>query len=383
MAVGVGTGAVVALAVGVTGGFGVSDVSLDVSFGGVGLGVAGRGDVGLAVGFVEAFGFGGFASDFGGFGAFGGFGGEVAGLAGGVAVGLGVCEGVGVAVGDAVGVGAGAAVGLSLSPAVGVGAGVPLSAGAGVSPATRGAARDESVPDFSERVREDLSVDGTGAALLLTCSLGASSCPDAPSSRGVRSERCLEAETGRCLAAESSDEDSFPLPDRVLSGVAESDSSAGGVSADEFEEREVREVREEEGSDSAELFSSAGESSAGELSAGEFRSTPDGAESDGCRADTEEPSDSESGGRSDSADGESSDAAWGASAGAVAGASTPGSATAVQGWAMIAPAVADTPARRRPETRVTRRDGLRGGIDAFPRSRGWDRDRRGASSPRR
>ncbi|MGJ6965471.1 hypothetical protein ACSDR0_26545 [Streptosporangium sp. G11] len=42
---------------------------------------------------------------------------------------------------------------------------------------------------------------------------------------------------------------------------------------------------------------------------------------------------------------------------------TPGSATAAHGWAMTALVVADTAASRRPESKVTRRDELRGGID--------------------
>ncbi|MDP9848068.1 hypothetical protein [Streptosporangium lutulentum] len=42
---------------------------------------------------------------------------------------------------------------------------------------------------------------------------------------------------------------------------------------------------------------------------------------------------------------------------------TPGSAMAAHGWAMIALVVAETAASRSPETRVTRRDELRGGID--------------------
>lgn len=42
---------------------------------------------------------------------------------------------------------------------------------------------------------------------------------------------------------------------------------------------------------------------------------------------------------------------------------TPGSATAAHGWAMTALVVADTAASRRPESKVTRRGELRGGID--------------------
>ncbi|MEU4407557.1 hypothetical protein AB0F88_23795 [Streptosporangium sp. NPDC023963] len=42
---------------------------------------------------------------------------------------------------------------------------------------------------------------------------------------------------------------------------------------------------------------------------------------------------------------------------------TPGSARAAHGWAMTALVVADTAASRRPESKVTRRDELRGGID--------------------
>ena len=44
-------------------------------------------------------------------------------------------------------------------------------------------------------------------------------------------------------------------------------------------------------------------------------------------------------------------------------AAMPGSAMAAHGWAMIAPVVAETAASRSPETRVTRRGELRGGID--------------------
>lgn len=44
-------------------------------------------------------------------------------------------------------------------------------------------------------------------------------------------------------------------------------------------------------------------------------------------------------------------------------AAMPGSAMAAHGWAMIAPVVAETVASRSPETRVTRRGELRGGID--------------------
>ncbi|MEZ0074265.1 hypothetical protein [Planotetraspora sp. GP83] len=45
------------------------------------------------------------------------------------------------------------------------------------------------------------------------------------------------------------------------------------------------------------------------------------------------------------------------------GISTLGSAMAAQGWAMIAPVVADTAASRRPETRVARREEMRGVMD--------------------
>ncbi|WP_344966552.1 hypothetical protein [Streptosporangium fragile] len=53
----------------------------------------------------------------------------------------------------------------------------------------------------------------------------------------------------------------------------------------------------------------------------------------------------------------------GADSGAVGGVEVrPGSASAVHGWAMTALVVAETAASRRPETRVTRRDELRGGM---------------------
>ncbi|MFJ2028002.1 hypothetical protein [Streptosporangium sp. NPDC087985] len=57
--------------------------------------------------------------------------------------------------------------------------------------------------------------------------------------------------------------------------------------------------------------------------------------------------------------------AGGSTAGAVLAevSDQPWSAMADQGWAMIAPVVADTPARRRLEIRVPRREGLRGGMD--------------------
>ncbi|ACZ91872.1 conserved Hypothetical protein CBG04553 [Streptosporangium roseum DSM 43021] len=69
-------------------------------------------------------------------------------------------------------------------------------------------------------------------------------------------------------------------------------------------------------------------------------------------------------GRSDPDGGGSPAATGGSTTGAVVGAAseTRWSAMADHGWATIAPVVADTPARRRPETRVTRRDGLRGGM---------------------
>ncbi|MBG0826857.1 hypothetical protein HS041_03600 [Planomonospora sp. ID67723] len=59
-----------------------------------------------------------------------------------------------------------------------------------------------------------------------------------------------------------------------------------------------------------------------------------------------------------------------------------GSAAAAQGWAMTAPAVAEMPAMSRPETRVTRREGVRGGMrsSAVYEERAMRRDGRRVST---
>ncbi|WP_329427338.1 hypothetical protein OG339_44540 [Streptosporangium sp. NBC_01495] len=110
--------------------------------------------------------------------------------------------------------------------------------------------------------------------------------------------------------------------------------------------------------------------SAGGFSSGAERESPS---VDGFSSGVERESPSEggpsSGGEGFSASGGNSCCAGGGPAGGPANSCddepelTPGSATAAHGWAMTALVVADTAASRRPESKVTRRDELRGGID--------------------